>query len=170
MAEVVGAHSLKGALKIKVISDILERFSKGSVLYAVKSKSSLEYTVKSFTPLKDRSGLLSLEGLDDRTSAEKLKGFSLCITRDQAEETRGGLSDDEFYYFDIIGSSAYLNGELFGKVTGIMEGAGDILVIENVAGRKFLLPFVDSMTDVSRLNEGRIDIFPIEGLFDEQVV
>ena len=167
IAKVLSAHSLKGALKIFVITDIPERFERGSVVFAVKGSNIQEYVVDSFSFLKGDNAIVSFEGLNDRTSAEKLKGFTLAISKEHAEQTRGSLSEDEFYYSDLIGASAYRNGEYFGKVADIIEGAGDILVIENSSGKQFLLPFVDSMADVSRLKEGRIDISPVDGLFEE---
>ncbi|HOA07111.1 MAG TPA: ribosome maturation factor RimM [Spirochaetota bacterium] len=167
IAKVLSAHSLKGALKIFVITDIPERFERGSAVFAIKGSVVQEYIVESFSFLKGNHAIVSFEGLTDRTSAEKLKGFTLAISKEHAERTRDILSEDEFYYSDLIGASAYRDGVCFGKVVDIIEGAGDILVIENSSAKQFLLPFVDSMVDVSRLKEGRIDISPVDGLFEE---
>jgi len=166
VGRVTGAHGLNGMLRIAVISDNPERFRVGNSVYIGFNGLYDSYTVRGFQPLKRRSALLSLKEVSDRNQAEALSGVSLFITKDDAERTRDELDGDSFYYYDIIGCDVYLDNNLFAKVTDIMQGAGDILVIKDREGRELLVPFVESMTDTSRVGEGRIDISPVEGLFD----
>jgi 16S rRNA processing protein RimM len=166
VARVTGAHALNGRLKIALISDNLSRFDAENIVF-LKEKDYNPYRITGFAPLKGKTCLLQLEGIDDRNRAEALSGVEIFITRELAEETRDELEDDSFYYFDLMGCDVYLNGSLFAKVTDILEaGAGEVLVITDSRKRELMLPFVESMVDTSRIGEKRIDIHPVEGLFD----
>ena len=166
MGRVAGAHGLNGRLRIAVISDNAGRFEVGNSIYINLNGLYSSYTVEGFQPVKQRLALLSLKEVSDRNQAEALNGAGLFITKDDAERTRSELGDDSFYYYDIIGCDVYLDNNLFAKVTDIMHAGGDVLVIKDMDGRELMVPFVESMTDTSRVGEGRIDISPVEGLFD----
>ena len=167
VGRVTGAHGLNGRLKIAVMSDNPGRFETGNSIYINRGSMYDLYTIDGFQPVKQRSALLSLKEVSDRNQAEALSGAALFITKDDAERTRGELDDDSFYYYDIIGCDVYLDNNLFAKVTDIIQaGGGDILVIKDKNGKDLMIPFVESMTDTSHVGEGRIDISPVEGLFD----
>ena len=167
VGRVTGAHGLNGRLKVAVISDNPGRFETGNSIYINHGGIYGSYTIEGFRPVKQRSALLSLKEVLDRNQAEALSGTALFITKDDAERTRDELDSDTFYYYDIIGCDVYLDNNLFAKVTDIMQaGGGDILVIKDENGKELMVPFVESMTDTSRVGEGRIDISPVEGLFD----
>lgn len=167
IAHIVDAHSLNGRLKIAVTSDNPERFNVGNTVYIERENSQSEYKITEFKPVKGRVALLGLNGILDRTAAEVLKGANIFIAKKEAERTREQLADDSFYYYDIIGCDIFMNGKKFAVVTDIMEaGSGNILVIRTNGGKSFLIPFVASMVDTSNIANRRIDISPVEGLFD----
>ncbi|MDR3236948.1 MAG: ribosome maturation factor RimM [Spirochaetia bacterium] len=167
IAYVLDAHGLNGRLKVAVISDNPGRFDIGASVYLELNGLYSLYTVADFNFSKRRTALLQLKEVLDRNQAESLRGAGIFITKEEAERTRDELDNDSFYYYDIIGCDVYLDNSLFAKVTDIMNsGGGDILVIKDTDGRELLLPFVESMADTSRMRERRIDISPVEGLFD----
>jgi 16S rRNA processing protein RimM len=106
--------------------------------------------------------------VEDRDAALALKGSSLYIDRIIAEKTRKRyLDDDSFYYYDLIGCRAFVRGDILGDVIDVFEaGAGSVLVIRRPAGKDIMIPFVESMVDTARIAERRLDIDPVEGLFD----
>lgn len=164
---ITGPHGINGRLKVFVTTAIESRFSAGNPLYVKSDAGYREYRVESFSIHKGKSGILAIKGVDDRNSAEAMKGVELLILKDTAEQTRDELDDDDFYYYDLIDKDVYLNDQLFGKVTDLIEaGSGNILIIETCGGREVMVPFVVSMVDTGKLNTGRIDIHPVEGLFD----
>lgn len=86
--------------------------------------------------------VVSLDGVDDRSAAEKLKGMLLGAPRSALPET----GDDEFYWADLIGLGVVnAAGERLGEVAGLIEtGANDVLrVVDGDAER--LLPFVSAV-------------------------
>ena len=86
--------------------------------------------------------VVSLDGVDDRGAAEKLKGMLLGAPRAALPET----GDDEFYWADLIGLGVVnAAGERLGEVAGLIEtGANDVLrVVDGETER--LLPFVSAV-------------------------
>lgn len=165
--KITGAHGLEGRVKILIFSDFSGRFDAGNTLY-LKIKSEFKaYKSTEFREQPGRLSLLKLEGLNNRDEALSLKGIEIFIDRKEAEKTRRLLEKDSFYFYDLIGCSVYLNNKLFGEVSNIMQaGSGEILILKSKEGRELLIPFTDSMVDTKNIFKGRIDINPVEGLFD----
>ena len=166
VGRVAGAHGLNGRLRVVVISDNPGRFEAGKSVYVSLNDSYDSYTIEGFQLIKRRLALLSLKGISDRNQAEALGRAELFVAKEDAERARDELGSDSFYYYDIIGCDVYLDNNLFAKVTDIMQAGGDVLIIKSMDGRELMVPFVESMTDTSRISERRIDISPVEGLFD----
>ena len=167
IAKVKSAHSLDGKLKIHVISDIAERFDKGNTVYLKFKEDYKKYVISSFNPVKKRTALLKLEGVNDRNNAELLDGVEIFIDKTAAESIKQELDDDTFFYQDVIGCSVKYKGKDFGVVVDIFEGgAGDLLVIEDKNKKTVLIPFVDQMVDTSGISDKQIEINPVEGLLD----
>lgn len=167
VARIKGSHSLNGGLKIYLVTAIPERFEPGNTVYLKLNEGFKKFTVSEFRPQKDRICLLRLEGIEDRNSADLLKGIDVFIDGAFAEEFRKELEEDAFFYYDIIGCRVLYKGSDFGLVKDIMEaGSGEILVIENQKGKSFMIPFVESMVNTDRIEEKIIEITPVEGLLD----
>ncbi len=167
IGKIIGTHSLKGRLKVYVISDNLNRFSPGKAVLVKKDSNYLEYKISEFKPYKKRVYLLKFEKVETIDAAEDLKGSELFITLEEAEKSRSELEEGSFYYFDIIGSHVFIDDSLFGSVTEIVEaGSGELLIIEDTKGNSHMVPFVESMVNTDRISEKRIDLYPVEGLID----
>ncbi len=167
IARIVGAHALNGKLKVYVISDIPDRFEKGSAVFLELKEGFKKYVISDFKDFKGSIALLGLEGVNNRTDADMLKNIDVYIDFETAEKGREFLDKDTFFYRDIIGVAVYHNNTFFGKVIDLFEaGAGEILVIENEAKREILIPFVESMVNTDRIKDGIIEISPVEGLLD----
>lgn len=84
--------------------------------------------------------LAQLEGVDDRTASEALKGLEVAVDRSEFPEAEVG----EYYWDDLIGAEvANTEGVPLGRVEGLMEtGAHDVLRV--VGERERLIPFVDA--------------------------
>jgi len=81
-----------------------------------------------------------LDGVDDRTAAEAMKGVLVGAPRDALPET----DEDEFYWADLIGLDVINTAEeRLGKVVGLLEtGAHDVLRVVGDDEVERLLPFV----------------------------
>ena len=69
-----------------------------------------------------------IDGFDDRTTAETLRGTELFINRESLPQPKDG----EYYQSDLIGFDIVQNGQNAGKVVCFQNfGAGDIIENEN---------------------------------------
>jgi 16S rRNA processing protein RimM len=167
VARIAGSHSLKGGLKIYLVTAIPERFNPGNTVYLKLNEGYKKFTVSEFRPHKDKMCFLKLEGIEDRNSADLLKGIDIFIDGASAEKFRNELEDDAFFYYDIIGCGVLYKGSDFGTVKDIMEaGSGEILLIEDQKGKSVMIPFVESMVNTERIKDRIIEITPVEGLLD----
>lgn len=72
--------------------------------------------------------IAKVEGINDRTSAESLRGTELFIERESLPQ----LPDGEYYQTDLIGMSVNLFGTMAGTVVTMHNfGAGDILELDS---------------------------------------
>jgi 16S rRNA processing protein RimM len=169
IGKLAGAHGLDGRLKVLIISDIDSRFETVRDVFVCLNGFYRKESLTEFEPYKNRYGLIKLKSVNDKIAADQLSGCDLFITKTEAEKSKEKLDTDTFYYYDLIDCDVILDGNNFGKVENVIEaGAGEILIIEDENGKEFLIPFVESMVDVSMLNDKKIVIMPAEGLLEEQ--
>ena len=132
-----------------------------------KGTSYIPFVIEQSQPYKGRIILLKLEGIGSPEEALAVKGGELFILKSDAESDRPNLEEDSFYYYDLLGCDVYWKGALFGNVIDIMEaGSGEILVIKTPDGKDVYVPFVESMVDTGSIDLKRIEIHPVDGLFD----
>ena len=164
---VSGAHGIYGRLKIVVTTAFPDRYGKGKSIYFKEGCEYRIYRVDKFNIHKGTNALLLLDGVTTRDEAERLKGMEIFIPREEAGNIREKLNEDEFLYDDLIGKDVYHNGVCFAVVDHIIEAGGNsILVLITAEQKQYMVPFVESMVDISRLMDGIINVSPVEGLFD----
>lgn len=164
---VAGAHGISGHLKIFMTTSFPDRFKKGNRVLLKNKTGETTYTIAEFRQTKGKYGIACFEGISNRNEADLIKGSEIVITRDEAEKAREILANEEFLYSDLIDCEVYLKGNHFGRVIEISDsGGGEILIIKSDDNRDCMIPFVVSMVDTARIREKRIDISPVEGLFD----
>lgn len=104
---------------------------------------------------------VKLEGVSDRSAAERLVGAEVLAPREELGEAGPG----EHLWVDLEGLEVVTAaGEAVGRVTGLYATGGvDVLVVEGARGEKLvpLAPYVE--VDVAG---GRIVVDPPEGLLD----
>ena len=104
---------------------------------------------------------LLLEGIADRTAAERAVGAEILAER----EALGEAGEDRHYWADLEGLAVVtLDGTPVGKVTGLLEtGAVDVLVVQGDGGEK-LIPLAPYVT--VDLAGRKVVVDPPEGLLD----
>jgi 16S rRNA processing protein RimM len=101
-----------------------------------------------------------LEGVNDRTAAEKLNGVELYVDRDLLPAPE---DEDDFYHADLIGLRAQLeDGTLVGLVTAVPNfGAGDLLEVRDErSGDTYLYPFSKAVVPEIRIADGYLVLVP----------
>ena len=151
MGRIASAHGLRGELTVDALSDFPERFARGSALIlTARGEAPRTVVVAKSRPLSSRHKdrlLVSLQGIEDRTAAEALRGAMLEVDAAAVPPAPEG----SWYHFDLVGCRCIDRsaGEL-GEVVEVVEGGGGDLLrvvapgIGDEPGRELLLPFVDA--------------------------
>jgi len=159
---IAGARGLKGEVRIKSFTADPD----GVAAYGpvTTEDGSRSFRIKVTARVKGLA-IARLDGIDDRTEAEKLKGERLYVERSALPETEDG----EFYHADLVGLAAETQGgETLGTVRAVHDfGAGGILEIAGAEdgpgtgdGKDMMVPFTDEVVPEIDLNRGRVIIIP----------
>lgn len=78
--------------------------------------------------LKQNVVIAKIDGINDRTTVESLRGTELFVLRDDLPK----LKSDEYYQSDLMGFDVVCDGVKIGTVDGFQNfGAGDIIELDN---------------------------------------
>lgn len=161
MAEVTGVHGIKGDVKMRLFGDDTKLLTTHALL---DEKGNNACTI---IKLRADGGfaVATIEGLSDRTQAEKWRGKKLYLPRDILPKIK---KKNTFYHVDLIGLEArHVNGTTLGKIIGVANyGAGDLLDIKPAKGNSFFVPFRDETVPEVDIEGGFVTIDPPPGLLD----
>jgi 16S rRNA processing protein RimM len=138
LAAVIGAHGVRGEVRLKLFTDDLARYRSfetgGGVLTLLSVRDGSNGAVARFAEVTDR------------TAAEALRGTTLSVLRSALPP----LDDGEYYHADLIGEEAHSStGEPLGRIAAVENyGAGDLIEIERADGRRFLVPVGAGVDDL----------------------
>jgi 16S rRNA processing protein RimM len=157
LGRIGAAHGIRGEVRIQSFTeDPLAIATYGPL---ATNKPGLTITI--LTARTTTNVLVArLEGVNDRTAAEKLNGVELYVDRDLLPETD---DEDDFYHADLIGLRAQLeDGTLVGIVTAVPNfGAGDLLEVRDErSGDTYLYPFSKAVVPEVRLGDGYLVLVP----------
>ena len=149
LAAVAGAHGIKGEVRLKLFSESIASLKRHEKLYVGGSERRLVAIREGKAPVA------RFAGIDGRSAAEALRGQLVEVDRAALPP----LGEDEYYHADLIGlPAASLDGKAVGTVVAVENyGAGDLLEIEDAAGKRSLIPFKAGIAD---LEDGRIVVDP----------
>lgn len=159
VGRVVKPHGVRGEISVEVHTDHLERFDPSNTVFVGDGENA--FTVEGYRVHKS-SILLKLEGIENRSQAEKLRGKWLKIPFDEALP----LNEGEYFLFQAIGLDVFTdNGENLGKIVEIIEtGANNVFVVDGNHG-ELLIPDIDEVVISVEIDKGKMVISVIPGLF-----
>jgi 16S rRNA processing protein RimM len=142
MGKVVGAQGILGWVKVQTFTEYLDSLLDYDTWYVGNEQEWRPLEVLEANVHGGRVLIAKLQGIPDRTAAEKYKGLLIAVPRADLPEKEEG----EYYWSDLIGLTVEnLAGEVFGMVDSLLEtGANDVLVVKGESGEK-LIPFIDSV-------------------------
>ena len=128
LAAIIGAHGIAGEVRLKVFADDLASY---------KSFNNGALTLKSVRT-GSNGAIARFAEVADRNAAEALRGTQLTVPRSALPP----LEDGEYYHVDLLGLPAVSDaGDALGKIVAIDNyGAGDVLEIERLDGKRFMVP------------------------------
>lgn len=105
--------------------------------------------------------LLELEGMESVVAASALVGCKVFVPSEKLEK----LSDDEYYWRDIIGLEVVTeDGEIIGRVESILPtGSNDVYVCTSEE-KEVLLPAIADVVRKIDIKNGRMVVRLLEGL------
>lgn len=186
IGRIVSPQGVRGEVRVYPSSDFPERFLDPGPRWLKRPQRP---DPEAITLVQGRSldgkGLyiVKLEGIDDRTQAETLRGCALLVPA----EDRPDLEEGEFYAADLMGLRVILQatGAEIGLVTDLYEAGNDLLEVtlhpsasqseipdtqdqpkDKTKSRKVLVPFVEAIVPVVDLAQGCLYLTPPEGLID----
>ncbi len=165
IGKIVGAHGVKGNVKVYSFAESLSLFEQESSILVVSAKGSEKiFKIKWIKP-HGRVVLLSLEGIENRDQAETLIGSELFVKRDSLPK----LVDGSYYWFDIIGLAVFTNDEKYiGRVESIIPtGSNDVYVVKDAQkdrDNEILIPAIESAVLEIDLEQKRMIVDLPEGL------
>lgn len=179
IGRIVAPQGVRGEVRIYPSSDFPERFLEPGPRWLKRPQGK---TLEPITLVRGRSldgkGLYvaKLEGIDDRSQAETLRGCALLVPA----EDRPDLDEGEFYAADLMGLRVILQatGAEVGLVTDLYEAGNDLLEVtlhpsepesqvqDKSKPRKVLVPFVEAIVPVVDLAQGCLYLTPPQGLLE----
>lgn len=162
IGKIVNTHGIKGEVKILTDSDFTdERFKKGQLVKVKNKNEEFPFTIASHRTHKNFH-LLTFEGIQNINDIEHLKGCK--IYQDQENESIE-LEENEYYYYQIIGCTVFVQDEALGRVVDIMEtGANDVWVVKG--DKEYLIPYIEDVVKLVDVDRKTIKIELLEGLLD----
>lgn len=150
LAAVAGAHGIAGEVRLKLFTQ-----NAGSLgRHRAVKVGDRRLTLQSVKP-GGGGAIARFAGIADRNAAEALRGLVVTVPRSALPP----LEEGEYYHVDIIGLACVdPSGTELGRVVAVDNfGAGDILEIENTAGKRHMVPFRAGIAD---LDGERIKVDP----------
>ena len=177
IGKIVGAHGLKGELRVYPDSDFPERFEQPGERWLLHPDASEPKAVTLISGrFVDGKGLyiIRLAGINYRDQAEALRNCQLVVP----ESDRLPLEEDEYHILDLIGLAVYDQDTqaLIGTVVSVIPAGNDLLEVQQAVAdfdadqdtppKRILIPFVKAIVPIVDLEKQRIEITPPSGLID----
>lgn len=156
---------LKGEMRAQVLCDDCSLLTDFDLYLGREHK---QVTVISAYPIANDMCKLKIEGVDTVEKAQPLVGSILYLDREDAE-----LPEDTWFIADILGLSVYDadSGRLYGEVKEIMQnGPTDVYLIRSKEGRELMFPAIPEVLINVDIDNGRLEIRPLKGLFEDEEV
>lgn len=160
--KIVNTHGIKGEVKINPWCDSPEFLAKFKILYLDKNGSSYLNVEKSRAA--NNVVITKFENINSVEDAEKIRDTIVYIKRDDA-----GLNGRHFVQ-ELKGCNVYHadNNELLGIVTDIIQlPANDVWQITK-DDKDYLLPAIDDVIISVDVENEKVVINPMKGIFDDE--
>lgn len=161
--KVVGTHGVRGGLRIQPWCDTPEFLCQFKKLFLKTSSGYDSFKVMSSKP-HGNVVIMEIDGVDNMDAAEALRGKIVYIERKALK-----LDKDQYLICDLLGCKVYdadSNKEL-GEISDVSKtGANDVWHISK-EGKEYLIPVIDEVVISVDIDEDRIVIRPLKGIFEE---
>ena len=161
--KIVGTHGIKGEVRIEPWADSPEFLCAFKKLY-LDERGETAIKVKS-RPHKNIT-LCKIEGIDTIEAAERLRGKTVYINRDDIN-----LGEGVHFVQDLLGLEIRDadSGKVYGTLTDVLRtGANDVYEITDGSGKTYLAPVIDEVVTEINVDGGYVLLRPMKGIFDDE--
>jgi len=164
IGQVVALFGVHGELKVRLLTDIPNRFTELETVYVGANHTSC--IIQSVRPYKGEMIVLKLSGIDDANAAEPLRNQELSIPLSELAK----LPPDSYYQHDILGLQVLtLDGQELGQIVEIIvTGSNDVYSIKKPEGSQVLIPAIKDVIKQIDLIRRTMHIDPLPGLLDNR--
>lgn len=167
VGRIVGAHGIKGVLRVHPLTDYPERFLDMETLYVQRrGKPDRELEI---TDISTHEGkglfLVTVAGINDRDAAESLSGALITVAPDELVE----LPEGEYWIDSLIGMDVINldDGVSLGEVEDVLRtGASDLYQVRTPDGKLKLIPAIADVVREIDTDSGLMKVVLPEGLWD----
>lgn len=147
IGRVGAAVGLRGEVRVILYADDSENLKEGKVLLLNNESTSIETKCMGvrYQGAKGNGGVpvIRMESIQDRNTAETLRGMELYIKADELEP----LPEGQHYVRDLIGYAVYDRAAdaVIGTLRDVIQNtAQSVLDIEGADGKQIMVPAVDA--------------------------
>ena len=160
---VLGAHGVRGAVKVEPWCDSPEVLASQKRIFTVDREGGYEERRVLHASVSGQLVLMTFEGISDRDAAIAARGMTLYLHRDDIPVEEGAMLLDDMIGLPVIDGR---DGKVYGEVIAVDEvPRGLMYTILTPEGWEVLFPSVPEFIKEIDPSRGMI-ILPIPGFFD----
>ena len=162
IGKIVAVQGLKGEVRVEPWCDSADFLCDFEVLYF--DKGSVKVAIEKARPHKTIA-IVKFEGINTPEEAAKLRNKVLFMNRDDVD-----LDENSYFVQDLIGLKVtdIDTNEEYGELVDVSEtGANDVYYIKR-GEVTYLIPAIPDVIVETNINDGKMLIRPLKGLFDDE--
>ena len=159
VGRITRTHGVKGEVAVLPLTEVRSRFDPGSRLF-LEEREDRPLTVTASRPHQQRL-LVAFRGIEDRTSAETLRGQYLFVPTSSAPPLPAG----EYWSHDLVGCEVFApEGRAIGRLREILHTrANDVWRVDGADG-EVLIPALKEVIQEVDVAGRRIVVRQVPGL------
>ena len=162
IGKIAGARGVNGEIKINPYTDYPEDFYEIKNIFLDINESPIK-----FFDLKIHKSqvLMKIKGIENKNDAQVLQGKLI-----YAQKKDIPINENSYFIEDLKGCIVEdaKSHRVYGTLKDVFNrGASDIYEIVGLNGKEYLLPIIEGTIKEINLDENKILVNPLKGVFDE---
>ncbi len=163
IGKVIKSVGLKGEIKVIPLTDNPERFKLLKEISIIEENGKITIFEIEKVSIVKKAVNLKFKGINTKEQAQEFKNKEIGIDENQ----KFPLQEGYYYIYQILGLKAVdEEGEFLGEVKDVLKNPGNDIFVINKNNKDYLIPAVKEFIAKIDLNNGKIIIKQIDGLFD----
>ena len=160
VGSIQGAIGMKGSMKVSLSTAHPSHLvNLESIYLKIDDSESILYTIDN-AKWDGSKFILKLHGIDDRNTAEALRGAKIMIP----EEAAYKVGENEYFIEDLIGMNVVdKSGTNLGRITEVLSYPAHDVYVVSKGDKEILIPAVHEYVQEVNMNTGTVMITTIEG-------